>query len=66
MKVSDALFNPANMTVNVKNRKPEKKPVTNVAPVSKGDVTAEDFFIVGDGEFWKESEKNIDVCNNLK
>ena len=43
MKVSDALFNPANMTVNVKNRKPEKKPVTNVAPVSKGDVTAEDY-----------------------
>ncbi|SEA17694.1 hypothetical protein SAMN05216349_10632 [Oribacterium sp. KHPX15] len=43
LDIEDALFNPANMTVNVKNRKPEKKPVTNVAPVSKGDVTAEDY-----------------------
>ena len=41
--IKEALFNPANMTVNARNRKPEKKPVTNVAPVSKGDVTADDY-----------------------
>ncbi len=43
--VEEALFNPANMTVNVR-KKPEdnpKKPITNVAPVSKGDVSAEDY-----------------------
>ena len=41
--VEEALFNPASMTVNARSKKPEKKPVTNVAPVSKGDVSAEDY-----------------------
>lgn len=43
LDVEEALFNPASMTVNVRNEKPEKKPVTNVAPVSKGDVSADDY-----------------------
>ena len=41
--VEDALFNPAKMTVNVRSKKPDKKPAVNVAPVSKGDVSAEDY-----------------------
>lgn len=44
--VEEALFNPANMTVNVRKKpesRPEKKPITNVAPVSKGDVSADDY-----------------------
>ena len=43
LDVEEALFNPASMTVNVRSKKPEKKPATNVAPVSKGDVSAEDY-----------------------
>ena len=44
--VEEALFNPANMTVNVRKKpesRPETKPITNVAPVSKGDVSVEDY-----------------------
>ena len=41
--VKESLFNPANMTVNVRNKKPEKKTVTNIAPVSRGDVGAGDY-----------------------
>lgn len=39
----EVLFNPANMKVNVRSKKPEKKHVTNVAPVSKGDVSKDDY-----------------------
>ena len=41
--IEEAMFNPAKMTVNVRDRKPEKKSVTNVAPVSRGDVTKDDY-----------------------
>lgn len=40
--VKDARFNPANMKVNVR-KKSEKRPVTNVAPVSIGDISDEDY-----------------------
>lgn len=43
INVDESLFNPADMTVNVRKKRPEKKPVTNVAPVSKGDVSADDY-----------------------
>ena len=39
--VKDARFNPANMKVNVR-KKSEKRPVTNVAPVSIGDISDEE------------------------
>lgn len=41
--LEEALFNPANMTVNEKSKKEEKKQPANVAPVSKGDVTEKDY-----------------------
>ncbi|WP_031552632.1 hypothetical protein [Oribacterium sp. FC2011] len=41
--INESLFNPANMTVNKRSKKPEKKPAINVAPLSKGDVSTEDY-----------------------
>ena len=41
--LEEALFNPANMNVNKTRKKEDKKPVTNVAPVSKGDISEKDY-----------------------
>ena len=41
--VKEAHFNPANMTVNLRSKKPEKKSAVNIAPVSKGDASADDY-----------------------
>jgi hypothetical protein len=43
IELEEALFNPANMSVKARSSKPEKKPATNVAPVSKGDASVDDY-----------------------
>ena len=43
INIEEALFNPANMTVSASSKRPAKKTAVNVAPVSKGDVSADDY-----------------------